>query len=304
MVAAFGLLLISGFACQAAASDLQGSAWRLLNITSMDDSVTLSNEPNSYTLSFDAEGRVAIKADCNSGSGSWSSKTQGQLKFGPIAATRARCLPESLSQKYLAQFEWVRSYTMRDGHLFLATMADGSIIEFEPLPPVVAIALGENIHAADAPELQALLVTRLLDRYAAEQAIEVADSELKAYLESMRRGMAKEGLTAEEELSPAEVLQVDGMRRQLAYAMIRQWKINKSLYQTYGGRIIYQQLGPEPLDAYRQYFEKRQSAGDFTIFSPAMAEYFWAYFSDESRHDFMPPGGKDEADAFSLPPWR
>jgi hypothetical protein len=27
----------------------------------------------------------------------------------------------------------VRSYVMKDGHLFLATMADGSIIEFEPV---------------------------------------------------------------------------------------------------------------------------------------------------------------------------
>jgi hypothetical protein len=226
------------------------------------------------------------------------------LTFGAIAATRARCQPESLSQNYLAQFDWVRSYVMRGGHLFLATMADGSIIEFEPLPPVAASAFGENIHAADAQELRALLVPRLLDRYAMEQGIEVEDAELKAWLEAMRLGMAKEGLTAEEDLSPEEVLQLDRMRRQMGYAMIRQWKINRSLYQTYGGRNIYQQLGPEPLDAYRQYFEERQTAGDFTISSPAMAKGFWDYFTNESRHDFMSPGTEDEAGAFSQPPWR
>ncbi len=302
--AAFGLLLASGLTSLAVASELRGSAWRLLNITSMDDSVLRPNDPNNYTLRFDAEGRVAIKADCNSASGSWSSKAGCQVKFRAIAATRARCQPESLSQNYLAQFDWVRSYVKRGGHLFLATMADGSIIEFEPLPPVVATAFGENIHAADAPELRARLVPRLLDRYAVEQGIEVEDAELKAWLEAMRLGMANEGLTTEDDLSPEEVLQVDRMRRLMGYAMIRQWKINRSLYQTYGGRIIYQQLGPEPLDGYRQYFEERQTAGDFTISSPAMAKGFWDYFTNESRHDFMPPGTEDEAGAFSQPPWR
>jgi hypothetical protein len=32
----------------------------------------------------------------------------------------------------MKQFEWVRSYVVEGGHLFLSTMADGSIIEFEP----------------------------------------------------------------------------------------------------------------------------------------------------------------------------
>jgi hypothetical protein len=39
-----------------------------------------------------------------------------------------------LHDRYLAQFPWVRSYVMKDGRLFLATMADGSIVEFEPVP--------------------------------------------------------------------------------------------------------------------------------------------------------------------------
>jgi hypothetical protein len=31
-----------------------------------------------------------------------------------------------------AQSPRVRSYVLRDGHLFLATMADGAILEFRP----------------------------------------------------------------------------------------------------------------------------------------------------------------------------
>ena len=297
------LVLSTTLAYAALAGDLEDSAWRLLNISSMDDSVLIPDDPNKYTLSFVAGGQVSMRADCNRGSGSWSSESPGQLTFGPVAATRALCPPESLSEKYLAQLEWVRSYTTRDGHLFLATMADGSIIEFEPLPPVVATVYGEAIRAADASELQSTVVTRVFAHYAAQHDIHVEESELTVYLDNMRRGMAAEGLTAEDDLTPEEVQQVDAMRRRLGESLIRQWKINKSLYETYGGRIIYQQLGPEPLDAYRQYFEARQTAGDFTIEDPVMAEQFWSYFTDDSRHVFMESVGEDAARAFTTPPW-
>jgi len=303
MAASFVLLLSSMMACADADSQLEGTAWRLLNITSMDDSVSIPEEPGNYTLSFEAEGRFAIKADCNQASGNWSSGSTGQLMFSAMAATRALCPPGSLSESYLAQFEWVRSYTKRDGHLLLATMADGSIIEFDPLPPIAATAFGEALHASDASELQSMMVTRVLDRYAAERDLRVEDAELTVFVDNMRRGMAAEGLTADEGLTAEEMQQVDAMRRKMGFAMIRQWKINKSLYKTYGGRIIYQQLGPEPLDAYRQYFEQRQTAGDFTFENPVMEAQFWDYFSNESRHEFMERGGVDESRAFTTPPW-
>ena len=84
---------------------------------------------------------------------------------------------------------------------------------------------------------------------------------------------------------------------------IRQWKINKALYTQYGGRIIYQQLGAEPLDAYREFLGQRRAEGAFGIQDPALAEGFWRYFTDESIHDFMEPGGADAARAFKVPPW-
>jgi heat shock protein HslJ len=287
----------------ALAGSLQESAWRLLNISSMDDSIDVPDDPNKYTLAFGGEGRVAIRADCNRGTGTWTSESNGELTFGPIATTRAMCEPGSLSEKYLTQFEWVRSFTIRDGHLFLATMADGFIIEFEPLPPAVATLFGEPVHAATIDELQRVLVTALLDRYAAEQGIEVPETEVDAYLERMRRRMAADGLTAEDDLTEEEREQATAMRRSMGAALIRRWKINKSLYETYGGRIMYQQFGPEPLDAYRQYFEERSAAGDFSVDDPDMAEAFWSYFTDEKRHDFMDPDSEDAARAFRTPPW-
>jgi hypothetical protein len=75
------------------------------------------------------------------------------------------------------------------------------------------------------------------------------------------------------------------------------------LYRQYGGRIIFQQLGPEPLDAYRSYLEERQAAGGFAIHETAFEDEFWRYLTDGSMHDFYEPGSKEEAQALAVPLW-
>jgi hypothetical protein len=93
------------------------------------------------------------------------------------------------------------------------------------------------------------------------------------------------------------------MQREMARGIIRQWKINKALYDQFGGRIVYQQLGPEPLDAYREFLRQREADGAFAIPDQALEASFWRFFIDDSIHDFMTPGGADEARAFTTPPW-
>ena len=288
---------------QATASELTGTSWRLLNIASMDDTVYVPDDPAKFTLAFGADGAASMAADCNRGTVSWASESPGQLQFGPVAATRAMCPPQELSETYLAQFEWVRSYVMKDGHLFLATMADGSIVEFEPLPPLVATVLGTEIRAASAAEMQQAVLTPLFDRYATKQGITVIDEEIDGYVEQMQRAMAADpNLSTDKDITPEEAAQVAETRRQMGYSMIRQWKLNREIYRQYGGRVIYQQLGPEPLDALRQYFEERQAAGDFTFHEKAFEAEFWRYFRDDSMHEFLKPG--TEAAAFRATPWK
>jgi heat shock protein HslJ len=112
---------------------LTGTAWRLVEILSMDDHVFRPRNPARYTLALFPDGSATVLADCNHGAGTWTSEGASQLHFGPLATTRMKCSPDSLSERYLAQFEWIRTYVLKDGHLFLATMADGAIIEFEPV---------------------------------------------------------------------------------------------------------------------------------------------------------------------------
>jgi hypothetical protein len=183
-------------------------------------------------------------------------------------------------------------------------MADGSIVEFEPMaPPLAAFVLGEEVRTSDPEEAQEIVLARLFDRYAEEHGITATDAEIDAYVENLHSGMSAEDRTDEDALTPGEAAEVARMRHDMARAMIRQWKRNRALYQQYGGRIIYQQFGPEPLDAYRRYLQERQAAGDFTFYTKVFKEKFWRYFTDETMHDFYAPGSAEAARAFAMPPW-
>lgn len=288
----------------AAQTSLVGKTWQLVEIASMNDEVFVPRERARYTFMLNADGSMLVGADCNQGTGSWMSTSPGKLEFSEIASTQALCAPDSLHDRYMAQFPWVRSYVMQDGHLFLATMADGSIIEFEPQErSVAATVLGEDVYAGDVDAMQEIVLTRLFDHYAQQHDIKVSDDEIDAFVERMQRGMRERELTANASLTPDEAAEADRMRREMGRAMIERWKLNQSIHARYGGRIIFQQFGPEPLDAYRRYLEERQAAGELEIHDPSMAEAFWRYFTDESKHDFYETGSEAESQALTTPPW-
>jgi para-nitrobenzyl esterase len=73
------------------------------------------------------------RIDCNRGRATWKSSGPNQLQFGTLALTRAKCAAGSLHDQIVKQWSYIRSFVTKDGHLFLALMADGGIYEFEPL---------------------------------------------------------------------------------------------------------------------------------------------------------------------------
>ena len=176
-----------------------------------------------------------------------------------------------------------------------AAAGDGS-------PASVAILLGEPIQAQDAEELRYLVLKALTDRYADAKGITVTQAEKEAYVKHVREALAKDPAVA---ATLGEESDEDkAARLEIADASIRQWKINRALHEQYGGRVGYQQGGPEPLDAYRKFLEERQAAGDFKITDGKLGAQFWIYFLDDSIHSFHAPGSKEEAEAFAIPPWQ
>jgi para-nitrobenzyl esterase len=140
-IAAAGLVaLVSGCASPApvtgpaASAGLQGTSWRLVQI-SMSDGVTKpAIERARYTIGFGENDVLNVRFDCNRGRGSWKSSGPNNLEFGPLALTRAMCPMGSLHDDLVRQWPYVRSYVVKDGRLYLSLMADGGTIEFEPAP--------------------------------------------------------------------------------------------------------------------------------------------------------------------------
>jgi para-nitrobenzyl esterase len=136
-----GLILLlascGGFAqapSQGGVPDLAGTSWRLVGFRGGDDKTLTPEEGAKYTIAFNSDGSLTTRIDCNRGRGTWKSTGPGQVEFGPLALTRAMCPPESLHDRIVKHLGLVRSYVIKDGHLFLSLRADGGIYEFEPIP--------------------------------------------------------------------------------------------------------------------------------------------------------------------------
>jgi len=117
----------------AAVTGLEGTSWQLVEFAGGDDTKIKPDDGSRYTLQFMNDGKVAARLDCNRGHGSWESKEPNQLRLGPMATTRAMCPPGSMHDRLVKDLPHVRSYVLKDGHLFLSLMADAGTYEFEPL---------------------------------------------------------------------------------------------------------------------------------------------------------------------------
>ncbi len=201
---------------------------------------------------------------------------------------------------------WARCAAI--GLACLSSLSQAKTIEGDPHAPPAARVLDIEIRTEDPEEMRYWILRKLSDRYAADRDIEVQPEEIDAYVEGTariaekdrkqreaRRGEIAARLTsptlsdAERKAFAAELSSLNQLQsdldemasddakdadetrqagRTVAVAFVRQWKISQALYREYGGRIIFQQGGPEPLDAYRRFLEKQQEQGDFEVLVP------------------------------------
>lgn len=115
-------------------ASLEGTSWRLVQISMSDGATRPAIERSRYTIGFGAKDVLNVRFDCNRGRGSWTSSGPNQLEFGPLGLTRMACPVGSLHDELVRQWSNVRSYVIKDGRLYLSLMADGGTIEFEPAP--------------------------------------------------------------------------------------------------------------------------------------------------------------------------
>jgi hypothetical protein len=71
---------------------------------------------------------------------------------------------------------------------------------------------------------------------------------------------------------------------EVARMFIVNWKTERELHRVYGGRVIFQQAGPEALDARRQLFEQAEKQSDIR-FTDAGVRHLFYYYSNMSHTD-------------------
>lgn len=79
---------------------------------------TLVPNPENYTLALFPDGTYYVKAECNSGSGSYTLK-ENDLTIDTAAMTLAACGPESMDPEYMALLADVKSAAIEGGKLIL-----------------------------------------------------------------------------------------------------------------------------------------------------------------------------------------
>ncbi len=118
-------------AAQNATAGLAGTSWQLVKFQSSSDKTLVPDDKAKYTIDFGADGKVNLRIDCNRGGGTWESSGSNQVEFGALALTRAMCPPGPLNDRIPKDWQGVRSYTIKNGHLFLSLIGSGTY-EFEP----------------------------------------------------------------------------------------------------------------------------------------------------------------------------
>jgi heat shock protein HslJ len=102
--------------------------------------------PARYTVEFMPDGRYSVRADCNSGAGSWSSEDETfRMAGGPM--TLAACDEESLDARFLELLGQV-SGAARDGDRLSLTSGDVRMV-FEAMPALSIAGTAWLVHAVN-----------------------------------------------------------------------------------------------------------------------------------------------------------
>jgi heat shock protein HslJ len=112
-----------------ATEGLTGAVWRWFATELNNDTEVSPPDPESYTIEFLADGQVAVQADCNRASGTYTANDGSMtITLGP--STAAFCGEASLDQDFLRALGQVAAYRVEATNLFLDLRADAGTMRF------------------------------------------------------------------------------------------------------------------------------------------------------------------------------
>ena len=107
---------------------LTGTTWMWSSFTSPVEQYEVEN-PENYTVDFQEDGTVNIKADCNNASGTYTVDGKSiTITLGPM--TMAACPPESKSDDFVKYLDSAAIYFFQDADLYIDLKVDSGTMQF------------------------------------------------------------------------------------------------------------------------------------------------------------------------------
>jgi len=116
------LLVVAHSACRAGGmpdpEDITGEDWKWHQTLYNNDEKSVPLDPSHYAVTFNTDGTLNIRADCNRGGGTFS--TEGErISIEVTHTTRAMCPPESLEQTFIKDLNASNIFFFSDGNLYI-----------------------------------------------------------------------------------------------------------------------------------------------------------------------------------------
>ena len=151
---------------------------------------------------------------------------------------------------------------------------------------IALTVLGKEISKLDLgsnPEkaIQGVILRPLFKQFADDNNILVTDAEANDAKDFFNTAIDK-ALRKKRD----NVIKQFEMPESFILEQIIKWKIDKILFDKFGGRVIFQQAGAEPVDAYRDFLKEQEEQKKFTIHDKNLKKVFWSYFNNETMHDY------------------
>jgi heat shock protein HslJ len=118
--------------CRAAAAAeerITSIVWKWQQTRLNDGQTVTADDPTRYTLAFQPDGSLAIRADCNRVGGNYTIENTS-LAIETTFSTRAMCPPDSLDQTFLKHLNAAAIVFMREGHLYIDLQFDTGTMRF------------------------------------------------------------------------------------------------------------------------------------------------------------------------------
>jgi len=111
---------------------LGGRVWAWQSTALAGGERMVPDAPERYTIEFQPDGRVQLRADCNRGGAGYAAGANRSLSMTPAATTKMGCPSGSKGTEFVRQLAEVTSYDFVDGNLVLTRKSNAGAMRFTP----------------------------------------------------------------------------------------------------------------------------------------------------------------------------